>query len=290
MYQKRIAEIEARKAEIAKEIESADEARTKELDTEVDALNSEMATLRSKQAVACKLADPVPAEGETRDGVPADIETRAKQLRETRSVTIASGTLVQPKKTGGINENHPEVSSIVDQVNAEPCEGMGEYEVAYVISSGEGADTAEGAEAADTDPDFGHAKVTPCTITTYTGYINVPNDGNHWHFYLTLSDVPGSKAFVKLHNFNLVDADFNYIPGNTATESSAANTVELDAAKTGKKGIPLKAGLHPITITVVQGEQADGTLKLEWNRGPIGGKQTERVSIPAEAFCADCVQ
>ena len=128
------------------------------------------------------------------------------------------------------------------------------------------------------------------TITTYTGYINVPNDGNHWHFYLTLSDVPGSKAFVKLHNFNLVDADFNYIPGNTATESSAANTVELDAAKTGKKGIPLKAGLHPITITVVQGEQADGTLKLEWNRGPVGGKQTERVSIPAEAFCADCVQ
>lgn len=34
------------------------------------------------------------------------------------------------------------------------------------------------------------------TITTYTGYINVPADGNHWHFYLTLSDVPGTKAFV----------------------------------------------------------------------------------------------
>lgn len=168
MYQKRIAEIEARKAEIAKEIESADEARTKELDTEVDALNSEMATLRYKQAVAGKLADPVPVEGEARDGVPTDIETRAKQLRETRSVTIASGTLVQPKKTGGINENHPEVSSIVDQVNAEPCEGMGEYEVAYVISSGEGTDTEEGAEAADTDPQFGTAKVTPGTITTYT--------------------------------------------------------------------------------------------------------------------------
>lgn len=168
MYQKRIAEIEARKAEIAKEIESADEARTKELDAEVDTLNSEMATLRSKQAVAGKLADPVPVEGEARDGVLADIETRAKQLRETRSVTIASGTLVQPKKTGGINENHPEVSSIVDQVNAEPCEGMGEYEVAYVISSGEGADTEEGAEVADTDPQFGTAKITPSTITTYT--------------------------------------------------------------------------------------------------------------------------
>ncbi|MBR5886714.1 MAG: sulfatase-like hydrolase/transferase [Akkermansia sp.] len=122
------------------------------------------------------------------------------------------------------------------------------------------------------------------TITTYTGYINVPNDGNHWHFYLTLSDVPGSKAFVKLHNFNLVDADFNYTPGTTATESAAANTVELDAARTGKKGIPLKAGLHPITINVVQGQSAPGTLQMEWNRGPHNGKQTPRVSIPANAF------
>ncbi len=122
------------------------------------------------------------------------------------------------------------------------------------------------------------------TITTYTGYINVPDDGNHWHFYLTLSNVPGSKAFVKLHNFNLIDADFNYAPGTTATESAAANTVEADSAKTGKKGIPLRAGLHPITITVVQGDSADGTLKLEWNRGPHDGAQTERLPIPAEAF------
>lgn len=122
------------------------------------------------------------------------------------------------------------------------------------------------------------------TITTYTGYINVPNDGNHWHFYLTLSNVPGTKAFVKLHNFNLIDADFNYVPGSTATESAAANTVEVDAARTGKKGIPLLAGKHPITITVVQGEKADGSLKLEWNRGPHNGHQTPRVEIPAEAF------
>ena len=122
------------------------------------------------------------------------------------------------------------------------------------------------------------------SITSYTGYIDVPNDGNHWHFYLTLSDIPGSKAFVKLHNFNLVDADFNYTPGTTATESAAANTVELDTMRTGKKGIPLKAGLHPITITVVQGESAPGTLKMEWNRGPHKGKQTPRVAIPADAF------
>lgn len=128
------------------------------------------------------------------------------------------------------------------------------------------------------------AKLPAGTITTYTGYINVPDDGNHWHFYLTLSNVPGTKAFVKLHNFNLIDADFNYVPGSTATESAAANTVETDSTRTGKKGIPLLAGKHPITITVVQGESADGTLKLEWNRGPHDGNQTPREEIPAEAF------
>ena len=63
MYQKRIAEIEARKAEIAKEIEGADEQRTKELDTEVDGLNAELATLRSKQAVANKLTEIHGSEG-----------------------------------------------------------------------------------------------------------------------------------------------------------------------------------------------------------------------------------
>ena len=39
MYQKRMAEIEARKAEIAQEIAEADEARTQELDAEVYGLN-----------------------------------------------------------------------------------------------------------------------------------------------------------------------------------------------------------------------------------------------------------
>lgn len=165
---KRIAEIEARKAEIAKEIEGADEARVKELDTEVDSLNQELATLRAKQAVAGKLTDPVPAadDGQQRNDA-NDRETRAKQLRETRSVTITGGTLVQPKKTTGVNDGPVEVSSIVDQVTAEPCQGMGEYDVAYLKSSGEGKDATEGAEVSETDPTFGYAKITPGTITTY---------------------------------------------------------------------------------------------------------------------------
>ncbi len=121
------------------------------------------------------------------------------------------------------------------------------------------------------------------SVTELRGYINVPEDGNHWRFYLTLDDVAGSKAYMKMHSFQLIDADFNYKPGTTATVSSAANTEERIEEKTGKKGIPLAAGLHEITLVVVQGASAPGKVKLEWNRGPAG-QTTPKQPIPARAF------
>lgn len=115
------------------------------------------------------------------------------------------------------------------------------------------------------------------SISNLKGYINIPAEGT-WHFYLTLDAVEGSKAYVRMHKFQLIDADFSYTPGTTATESAAANTQEANAASTGKRGIPLAAGLHPIEITAVQGN-APGTLKLEWE-----GPGVPRSPIPAEAF------
>ena len=115
--------------------------------------------------------------------------------------------------------------------------------------------------------------------------IKVPEQGHHWHFYVTLSDVPGTRAYIKLHNFQLVDADFNYTPGSTVNESAASNADEAIADKTGKKGVPLKAGKHAITITVVQGTAAPGKFKLEWNKGPQGGRQTPVTTVPAAAYC-----
>lgn len=59
---------------------------------------------------------------------------------------------------------------------------------------------------------------------------------------------------------------------------------EAIPAETGKKGIPLKAGKHAITITVVQGPAAPGAFKLEWNRGPAGGLQIPVTTVPAAAY------
>ncbi len=121
------------------------------------------------------------------------------------------------------------------------------------------------------------------SITEFRGYVNVPADGHHWHFYLTLDAVEGSRAYMKMHNFQLIDADVNYRPGTTATESAAANAEERIDAKTGRRGIPLAAGLHEITLVVVQGKAAPGKLRLEWNRGPEG-RQTPKKAIPAAAW------
>ncbi len=136
---------------------------------------------------------------------------------------------------------------------------------------------AEAASSVVADPTS--VELPAGTVTEFRGYLDIPEDGDHWHFLLTLDKVEGSKAYVKMHNFQLVDADANYKPGETANESAAANTEERNAAKSGKKGVPLSAGLHEVTITVVQGASAPGRLRLEWRKG-----DSPKKAVPASAF------
>lgn len=147
-------------------------------------------------------------------------------------------------------------------------------------------DTLPGAEQAAssvvTDP--ATVELPAGSITEFKGFVDVPAQGHHWHFFLTLSDVPGSKAYIRMHRFPLVDADANYTPGTTAQTTPAPNAEEMNAeahAKQAARGIPLKAGLHEITITVVQGASAPGSIKLEWCKG-VGN--TDKKPIPAAAF------
>ncbi len=113
------------------------------------------------------------------------------------------------------------------------------------------------------------------TVTELKGYLRVPETGP-WTFHAALDAVPGSKAYIKLHRFHLVDADFNYKPGETVSSSMAVNATE---GRGGRKPVYLEAGLHPITITVVQGDSAPGRLRFSWQKGNGGIKP-----VPAEAF------
>lgn len=113
----------------------------------------------------------------------------------------------------------------------------------------------------------------------WTGYLHVPADGEY-AFYVKTDANPGSKAFVRLHDMALIDADFAYEPGTEADSSAAAYTTEFKPGNTGKKGIPLKAGLHPVRIGYVHGEgEAPASLELMW-KGPGIDKQP----IPANAY------
>lgn len=168
---------------------------------------------------------------------------------------------------------------------ASPLPGLNMRQVAATCPWTPEFDTLPGAAAAKkgviADP---AAELLPAgSITEFAGYLDVPQAGGPWHFYLTLDASPGSKAYARMHRFQLIDADSCYAPGSAATESSAANSVERNEADSGKAGIPLAPGLHEIRIVVAQSAAAPGRLKLEWSCGPKG-KGIPRSPIPARAF------
>ena len=80
-------------------------------------------------------------------------------------------------------------------------------------------------------------------VTYYEGFINVPTDGEYTFFLNN-----DSKAFIRMHDAILIDADYGYSGG-----------VEKQAK------ILLKAGHHPFKLYAMS--QGESNLKLEWE-GP----------------------
>lgn len=92
----------------------------------------------------------------------------------------------------------------------------------------------------------------------FSGYLHVPADGEYT-FYLTTD----TGAFVRLHDLQLIDADFGYAAG---TEKSSG-------------AIKLKAGHHPLRVHYRHADAATHSLVLQWS-GPGIAKQ----AVPAAAF------
>jgi arylsulfatase A-like enzyme len=95
----------------------------------------------------------------------------------------------------------------------------------------------------------------------FSGYLKVPTEGSYTFFLTT-----DTGAFIRLHDLQLVDADFGYTGG---TERSSGS-------------IPLAAGLHPIRIHYRHSTAASHTLTLEW-QGPGLAKQP----IPNTSFLVE---
>ncbi|MFN3407789.1 MAG: sulfatase-like hydrolase/transferase [Limisphaerales bacterium] len=79
----------------------------------------------------------------------------------------------------------------------------------------------------------------------YSGYLNVPTDGTYT-IYLTTD----ARAFLRLHDAAVIDADFGYTGG---TEVSAS--------------IALQAGRHPLRLSYARGTGTAPSLSLQWS-GP----------------------
>ena len=114
----------------------------------------------------------------------------------------------------------------------------------------------------------------------FEGYIQVPEDGKYV-FFLTTDKGEGSRAFLRMHGMQLVDADNQYKPGTTVNSSAATAATEA-GNKTGiRPEVTLKAGKHPIRLGYIRtaGSEAP-SLKLEW-RKPGDEARSE---VPQEVF------
>lgn len=163
--EKRMQQIEARKAEILEEAKTATEERLKALNAEADKLAAEMATLETRKAIGEKLERKIETEAPA-----GEIEKRAKDLRESRAVTMATTGLVKP--VGNSKDTKDMLgsaySAMVDLVDAVDCEGMSEYKVAYVDAINAAAKATEATAATDADiVTFGYASIKPVKVSAY---------------------------------------------------------------------------------------------------------------------------
>lgn len=96
-------------------------------------------------------------------------EENGKALREKRSVTVATSSIVLPKQTAtDIKGTFLQVSNLVDSVNVLTLDGGESYTQPYEIATAAGDYTGEGVAAANADTTFGSADITKAKITAYS--------------------------------------------------------------------------------------------------------------------------
>lgn len=91
----------------------------------------------------------------------------------------------------------------------------------------------------------------------FSGYIRVPVEGTYTFFFKT-----GSRAHLRLHQVNLIDADFSHSTGG-----------EFEAK------VNLQKGDHPFTISCLVDDLKKLGLSLEWS-----GPGLSREPVPSSAF------
>lgn len=189
--QKRNAELEAlkKRVEALEKIneESEDEAELKAAGEELDELKNKKADLEAeleeinaKIAELDKPADEDPKRSklnfmkkEERGNKTMTLEERQERaanfaktekmvvaVAETRSTLVSGGKVLSTTGIDGITDTFNEVSSIVDLVKVENCEGMGSNKVAYQKTNATASTQTEGSATTPSDPTFDFVTIT----------------------------------------------------------------------------------------------------------------------------------
>ena len=106
-------------------------------------------------------------------------------------------------------------------------------------------------------PDAGFLKKTNAQALTFSGYLQIPADGEYTFFLKA-----DGGAFLRIHKAAVLDADFGY-PGGTECEGV----------------IKLKAGLHPFSICYTTKAGIKPLLDFQWSSTSIS-----KQPVPATVF------
>jgi len=94
----------------------------------------------------------------------------------------------------------------------------------------------------------------------YTGYLKVPTDGTY-----TLYLATEGRAFLRLHEASVIDADFGY-PGG-AERSASVN---------------LRAGCHPLRLAYLSGREVTPSIRLQWSSASISREPVPLTALVRE--------
>ena len=166
----RLKEIEARLAEIRKASDNeADVEKLSGYETECDSLQEERKMIQHKLQIEEKSAiNPIPVEVKKEDK--ELLEKRGKDIKEGRTITVASDEVLLPNHVDTDLAPVPfaEVSTLVDKVKVVNLKGGESYTKAFVKNHGVAGLTDEGAAYTETEPTYGYCTVQKVKVTAYT--------------------------------------------------------------------------------------------------------------------------
>ena len=163
-------EIEDRLNEIRSKVdETKDMKELSDMEAEVNNLQEERSMIDKKMSIN-KTAEIPLIQKENHAETKDNLEKRAKDLMESRTIKVSSDEILLPQHVDGTLAPYPfkTYSDIVDKVHVINLNGGETYTKSFVKSYGVAGTTNEGEAYSETEPTYGYVTIPKVKITAYT--------------------------------------------------------------------------------------------------------------------------